>query len=375
MKQIERSKCPITNSENIEILSNRKFPLFCGCTTENSESDLIYEEEFAICKDSGVLFLNKLIPLDVLYKNGHYAGSVGKIWEEHHEAFANFIFQVKPRNVLEVGGGHGKLAQNFLKLQKTNWTIVEPDTKNKFSNVNYIDGFFDKNICKDKQYDVIVHSHTFEHIYNPNEFLNDISDSLNGGGYMIFSLPNMQKWLECKFGNCINFEHTIFLNENLIEYLLYKNKFQIIVKKYFKDHSIFYLTKKSESQKNIELKNDYEENKKLFLDMKEYYKNEVKKLNQLIKETAKEIYLFGAHLFSQNLIYNGLDVSKIKYILDNDTNKQEKRLYGTNLYVKSPQILKNNDNVLVILNAGVYSDEIKDGILNDINSNVEVVLC
>ncbi|EAI3095138.1 methyltransferase domain-containing protein, partial [Campylobacter lari] len=227
MKQIKRSRCPITNSENIEILSNRKFPLFCGCTTENSESDLIYEEEFAICKDSGVLFSNKLIPLDILYKNGHYAGSVGKIWEEHHEAFANFISQVKPRNILEIGGGHGKLAQNFLKLQKTNWTIVEPDTKNKFSNVNYIDGFFDKNICKDKQYDVIVHSHTFEHIYDPNEFLNDISDSLNEKGYMIFSLPNMQKWLECKFSNCINFEHIIFLNENLIKYLLYKNKFQI----------------------------------------------------------------------------------------------------------------------------------------------------
>lgn len=190
---------------------------------------------------------------------------------------------------------------------------------------------------------------------------------------MIFSLPNMQKWLECKFGNCINFEHTIFLNENLIEYLLYKNKFQIIVKKYFKDHSIFYLTKKSESQKNIELKNDYEENKKLFLDMKEYYKNEVKKLNQLIKETAKEIYLFVAHLFSQNLIYDGLDVSKIKYILDNDVNKQEKRLYGTSLYAKSPKILKNSDNALVILNAGAYNEEIKKDILVNINCKIEIV--
>ncbi|EGO3179275.1 SAM-dependent methyltransferase, partial [Campylobacter lari] len=139
------------------------------------------------------------------------------------------------------------------------------------------------------------------------------------------------------------------------------------------DHSIFYLAKKSESQKNTELKNDYEENKKLFLDMKEYYKNEVKKLNQLIKETVKEVYLFGAHLFSQNLIYDGLDVSKIKYILDNDSNKQDKRLYGTSLYVKSPKILKNSDNALVILNAGVYNEEIKKDILENINITIEVI--
>ncbi len=43
----------------------------------------------------------------------------------------------------------------------------------------------------------------------------------------------MQKWLENRFSNCLNFEHTLFLDENLIEYLLYKNRFQILVKKIF----------------------------------------------------------------------------------------------------------------------------------------------
>lgn len=183
-----RKKCPITNSENIEILSNRKFPIFCGCVEKDKENDLIYEEEFALCKDSGILFLNKLIPLEILYKNGHYAGSVGKIWEEHHSEFAKFISKYDLKNILEIGGGHGRLSQNFLKLQNANWTIIEPNTKNKFNNVNYIDGFFDKSICKDRQYDAIIHSHTFEHIYNPDEFLRDIYNSLNGGGvYDIFS--------------------------------------------------------------------------------------------------------------------------------------------------------------------------------------------
>ena len=190
---------------------------------------------------------------------------------------------------------------------------------------------------------------------------------------MIFSLPNMQKWLENKFSNCLNFEHTIFLDEDLINYLLYKNRFKIVAKKYFKDHSIFYITQKDENQKIIELKNNYEKNKQLFLDMKEFYKKEIKKLNKIIKETNKNVYLFGAHLFSQNLIYEGLNTSKIKYILDNDINKQEKRLYGTDLFVKSPKILKYDNNALVILNAGAYNEEIKKDILENINFSIEII--
>ncbi|HDZ5150818.1 TPA: SAM-dependent methyltransferase, partial [Campylobacter jejuni] len=80
-------------------------------------------------------------------------------------------------------------------------------------------------------------------------------------------------------------------------------------------------------------------------------------------------------LFSQNLIYSGLDTSKIVCILDNDLNKQKKRLYGTKFIVKSPKILKDQDNSLVILNAGVYNNEIEKDILENINNRVEIVKC
>ncbi len=70
---------------------------------------MTYEEEFTICKDSEILFLNRLISLNILYKNGHYAGRVSKIWEEHHEKFAKFISQINPKNILEIGERHGML--------------------------------------------------------------------------------------------------------------------------------------------------------------------------------------------------------------------------------------------------------------------------
>lgn len=181
--------------------------------------------------------------------------------------------------------------------------------------------------------------------------------------------------MENKFTNCLNFEHTIFLSESVLEFLLTKNKFRIKRKKYFKEHSIFYSVYKDESldTSSLVLKNEYEKNKKLFFNLREFYQKRIAFLNELLQKTQKEVYLFGSHLFAQYLIYQGLDTSKIKYILDNNKAKQEKRLYGTRFFVKAPQILANKDNALLILNAGAYNDEIERDIKENINAKVEII--
>ncbi|EDP8059874.1 SAM-dependent methyltransferase, partial [Campylobacter jejuni] len=81
------------------------------------------------------------------------------------------------------------------------------------------------------------------------------------------------------------------------------------------------------------------------------------------------------HLFGQYLIFQGLNTEKIINILDNNPSKQEKRLYGTKFIVKSPKILKDQDDSLVILNAGVYNDEIEKDILENINKNIRILKC
>ncbi|HEB8060606.1 TPA: SAM-dependent methyltransferase, partial [Campylobacter jejuni] len=60
---------------------------------------------------------------------------------------------------------------------------------------------------------------------------------------------------------------------------------------------------------------------------------------------------------------------------DNNPSKQEKRLYGTKFIVKSPKILKDQNDSLVILNAGVYNDEIEKDILENINKNIRILKC
>ena len=77
------------------------------------------------------------------------------------------------------------------------------------------------------------------------------------------------------------------------------------------------------------------------------------------------------HVFAQYLIAFGLDTTRIICLLDNDPNKQGKRLYGTNMMVKSPLSIKDEDNPAIILKAGVYNNEIKKDILENINRKAE----
>jgi hypothetical protein len=74
-------------------------------------------------------------------------------------------------------------------------------------------------------------------------------------------------------------------------------------------------------------------------------------------------------VFAQYLLAMGLNAEKIVCLLDNDTKKQGKRLYGTNLNVLSPRVLSDVDRPIVILKAGVYSEEIKSDILDNINKS------
>ena len=146
-------------------------------------------------------------------------------------------------------------------------TIIEPNPiPIKGINAKIIKGFFDEKFIFKKPIDAIVHSHVLEHIYDPNKFFHNISKHLKYNGHLLFSVPNLREMIKRKYTNALNFEHTIFLTENYIEYLLNKYKLRIIKKKYFKkDHSIFYACVHDLDTKPIKL------SRNLFTIIKNYF--------------------------------------------------------------------------------------------------------
>lgn len=371
MNLINRDHCAVTGFPDLEKLYEfPDFPVFMGCLTQPEMRDLKQTMSWWISRGSGLIQLNRLLPLDILYPETHGAGAIGALWGNHHRTFARFLNKSTPTSVLEIGGAHGILANEFHQLHEIPWTILEPnpspvdDCKARF-----IKGFFDDNFMYSDEFDTIVHSHVFEHIYKPDDFMVHLSGFMKIGQKLVFSLPNMQVMLERKYTNCINFEHTVFLTEPYVEYLLAKHGFKLIAKEYFMDdHSIFYSAIRDPEVKPVILPHNlYEKNKKLYMDYVDYHKTLIADLNQKMTECTQSIFLFGAHVFAQYLLEMGLNTDKIVCLLDNDKNKQGKRLYGTSFTVASPNILRDIISPVVILKAGVYNDEIKDDILGNIN--------
>jgi 2-polyprenyl-3-methyl-5-hydroxy-6-metoxy-1,4-benzoquinol methylase len=358
----------LKDSDLEHLYTFKNFPILMSCTHDNSNEDQFLDLSIHISKKSGVLQLNLLLPLEVIYKESHNSGKIGKTWREHHESFSAFIKSYNPNGVVEVGGGHGILAAAY--GNSILWTILEPNpTPVENCKAVFVKEFFTKNtdISKFKA-DTLVHSHVFEHMHDPTDFVSTLQQALSIGQKVIFSVPNMQQMLKRNYTNFLNFEHTFCLTEEIVEYLMSNAGFKLLSREYFKnDNSIFYAWERLDNMPDVELPTAYEKYKSMFLNYVEYHETLIESLNNSIK-SKKNVFLFGGHVFSQYLISFGLNVSNVSAILDNDPSKQNKRLYGTSLTILSPEVLKGLDKPYVILKAGSFTEEIREGILK-INSS------
>ena len=178
-------------------------------------------------------------------------------------------------------------------------------------------------------------------------------------------MPNMRPMIKKGYANAMNFEHPFYYDEKLVDCLLHKNNFKIIKKVFFKeDHSIMYVTKIDKtltinSNIKVDKYSEYKKNLKLFQGMFSLWKKDITKINKLTKKN-KNVFIFGAHIFSQMMIFNGLNSKNLNCVLDNDKQKANKFLYGKNFKINNPSILQKISNPCVILRAGSYTKEIKN---------------
>ena len=358
----QRKQCVLTGhtAELDHLHTFSRFPIYMGCTDQDRQYDAFTDMVWIVSPSSGSVQLLNLIDPEILYKNHHNPGSVGGIWRQHHATFHDFIQHGNHKNVLEVGGASGTLATLFLQNSSDGrWTIIEPSDQPVMDNprLNFVRDFFEEHSFTEK-FDAVVHSHVMEHVYHPIQFLKKVYDLLEVGGIHYISIPNMRHWLEQGYTNTLMFEHTYYLDYNVLEYLLVNNGFKI-EDSIIQEHSIFVKAVKTETITKRDINLSYAES--LFT---AYVKNLTVDVERIKTEIQhKRFYLFGAHIFSQMLINLGLEEHQIECILDNDQKKHDKRLYGTACKVQSPGCLKDVDQPIVVLRGGVYTNEIKESIL------------
>lgn len=378
---IIRAKDVYLGNEDLEpIYTMKHFPVYCGVTDQEPAEDRYEDMKWMISGESGMIQLGELIPLSELYSVSHNS-SYGGIWRKHHDEFSGFLHKyIGRRGVLEIGGGNGIL--NAMYNAKFGgggiWTIIEPSSVDRVAGcqASYVKSLWDDRLdLRGIEYDTLVHSHLMEHQYDLNGFMELNSKVLSFGDRMVFALPDLKNWLRKKYSNALFFEHTYLISEEYIDGILGRYGFKILDKYYFNQgHSIFYATEKCEKTVEVSLdyRHLYRRNRGDFEGFVEYFKEQVSRYNELTAE-RDEVYLFGAHIFSQMLLHFGLNTNNIRSILDNDPLKQGRRLYGTIFSVASPRVLSGKKEPVVILNAGAYTEEIKSDILNNINGGTVVI--
>ena len=208
--------CPTSYSKSFKkIYSIKKFPIFMGVS--NRPANYSFKNiNWWINKKSGNIQIHPKISLDKLYFKSHGSGTVGKTWGDHHEMFFNLVKKHLKGNICEIGGGQNSILNKISDFTKISNFIcfdknLRLDKKNK--KIIKINKFFDKNYFKNKKsllIDLIIHSHTFEHLYDPNKFLNEIKSILTPDGKHIFTMPNMRPMIEGGYANAMNFEHPFF---------------------------------------------------------------------------------------------------------------------------------------------------------------------
>ena len=249
----------------LNIKSIKKFPIFMGAVNKSFQVEK-KDMNFQIDQNSGKIRIYPRVPLGKLYKYKHGEGTTGMTWQLHHHTFFKFCEKYLRGNILEIGAGSNSITKYISDFSKINKFIsIGKNIKLKKQNKKII--YIDKFVKLEKinyKFDLIIHSHFFEHLFNPIKFLKLIKLKLNKNGLHIFSMPNMKPMIKKGLANAVSFEHPFYYDQDLVKSYLENNYFKIKKKKIFgKSHSVMYQTKVIKKKKKFSY-SKFSENYKLF---------------------------------------------------------------------------------------------------------------
>jgi hypothetical protein len=129
--------------------------------------------------------------------------------------------------------------------------------------------------------------------------------------------------------------------------------------KYFEKHSIFVSATKKKLAKTNKFVSTINEEE--FEDLALNFKTDLERfallINQELDKEPSDLWLFGAHIFTQFILSTNLRKQRITGILDNAKHKKGKRLYGSPFEIFNPAEVKFQKSIIVLA-AGQYEEEI-----------------
>jgi len=357
---IKRESCVICQSSLKHLTTFYDFPIYMGIWDRHEEQKYV-DMEWSSCTECGCVQLGNLVELDVLYRIPHNP-AIGKTWERHNRALVQIIQSDNPKSLLDIGGANLKIANILCRNKNVNQYDIIDFSSEKYGvkkvdeKINLINGSIEDYASPNKV-DSVVMSHTFEHFYEPVEVLKNIRKFIHNKSKIYISVPYIENQLKELFLNAMMFEHTFYINDHYIELCCRNAGFSVEKIESFSEYNSIYVLAPIENEEYFRMEFDKNYAKEVFLEFIKNVRNDTKNINKKIKN--KKIYVFGGHVFTQYLLNFGLCQKNIKCILDNDPDKQNYLLYGTDLEIKSPEIISTEEDPIVLLRVAQYKQEIE----------------
>ena len=366
----KQNNCPICKkkiSSKKNLVYFKQLPLTEILTKSLSVKKKVnFDQILKFCKKCNHLFLDKVYNPEKIYNNSYTnsSHSFSNIYAQNF--FFNFIEKYingAKKKIIEIGSNDLYLMSLFKKRLDKSIAIDPCVRKNKnLKNIKYIKKFISEVRKEEIDFtaDMVLCSHTLEHIDNPVDFIKDLDKFGKNKTQFFFQFPSSESIINRKCFDQIHHQHLNYFSINSFQKVLEQNGYTVIDYSINEHHYGALMIYFEKNKKGIKKKNTNVSNidsnfslRESYLDFKKYLKN-IENIVQNYKNQNIKIYAVGAGLMLQIINYH-LDnlFSKIDGILDDDKSKVNK--YFPNIKNKIMSLKNTNISNTVVIVAPVAS--------------------
>lgn len=236
--------CPICNSEgDYEVIIKENFEfkdLNINTFSARRLPDRLHYQ-IVKCNKCKLVRSNPVIDsgrITELYKNSilTYQDEITNLTKTYFNYLKSVLSKISFNdNILEIGCGNGFLLNFLFELGYKNVFGVEPSNNAvKKVNKNIVENIkvdiFKKNLFKEDYFKFIFFFQTFDHISDPNGFLEECYKILKKGGYILSFNHDIKSFTSRLLGEkspIIDIEHTFLYSPSTIKKIFEKNKFDV----------------------------------------------------------------------------------------------------------------------------------------------------
>lgn len=333
--------CPACGKKMVPVLDLAKYPL-TEIYEQFDRGDFVpkgfVDQGLAYCRGCGHCKLSTIISPQFLYAyyrttTSQSAGAVAAI-----RKFQSFILENADLGrfdaVIDIGANDASLLNCFRGAIKR-LVAIDPNVGKHLEpgvGIDVVNDFVENADLSSLRgaRNLILCSHTLEHIEHPDKVLANLHDSLGLDDVCVFQYPSLELLVRDARFDQVNHQHMHYFSERSTRHLLNRLGFQVIRLEFDSDHygSLMVAFRKARSSKSDGLAPVVSVER--ILESKRVFDLNMSATNLRVQSGTRELVAFGAALMLPILVYYVPALERVTCIVDDDKSKNGLRFVNFN---------------------------------------------